>query len=68
MFEDTREAKEHEWLPYVKNDLLSTIFCFARCTLGMDELTNFARKNSLTLPSLAKKYFNNFRDEKHEPI
>ena len=25
-------------------------------------------KNSLTLPSLADKYFNNSRDEKDEPI
>ena len=34
----------------------------------MEELTNFDMKNSLTLPSLANKYFNSLRDEKDEPI
>ena len=46
---------ENEWLPYVKNDLLSTAFCYARYTMGMEELTGFVMKNSLTLPSLANK-------------
>ena len=27
IYEDTWEAGEHEWLPYVKNDVLSTAFC-----------------------------------------
>ena len=34
----------------------------------MEELTGFAMKNSLTLPSLANKFFNNLRDENDEPI
>ena len=34
----------------------------------MEELTNFSMKNSLTLPFLAKKYFNCLRDENDEPI
>ena len=66
--EDTYEAKENEWLPYVKNDVLSTAFCYARYTMGMEELTEFGMKNSLTLPSLANKYFNSLRDEDDEPI
>ena len=53
IYEDTYEAKENEWLPYVKNDVLSTAFCYARYTMGMEELTEFGMKNSLTLPSLA---------------
>ena len=65
--EDTCEAKENEWLPYVKNDVLSTAFSYARYMMGMEELTNFSMKNSLTLPSLAKKYFNSLRDENDEP-
>ena len=34
----------------------------------MEELTGFGMKNSLTLPSLANKYFNSLRDENDEPI
>ena len=34
----------------------------------MEELTNFSMKNSLTLPSLANKYLNSFRDENDEDI
>ena len=34
----------------------------------MEELTNFGVKKSLTLPSLANKYFNNLRNENDEPI
>ena len=45
-FEDIWEARENEWLPYVKNDLLSTVFCYARYTMGMQEWTNFGMRNS----------------------
>ena len=31
--------------------------------MGMEELTGFGMKNSLTLPSLANKFFNSLRDE-----
>ena len=34
----------------------------------MEELTGFVMKNSLTLPSLANKFFNSLRDENDEPI
>ena len=36
--------------------------------MSMEELTGFGMKNSLTLPSLANKYFNSLRDENEEPI
>ena len=68
IFEDTWEARENEWLPYVKSDVLLTAFCYARYTMGMEELTEFGMKNSLTLPSLANKYFNSLRGENDEPI
>ena len=68
IYKDTWEEKENEWLPYLKNDVLSTAFCYARYTMGMEELTNFGMKNSLTLPSLANKYFNSLRDENDKPI
>ena len=68
IFEDNWEEKENEWLHYLKNDVLSTAFSYARYSKGMEELTGFGMKNSLTLPSLANKYFNNLREEKDEPI
>ena len=68
IFEDTWEARENEWLTYVKKDVLSTAFCYARYTMGMEELTGFGMKNSLTLPSLANKYFITLRHENDEPI
>ena len=36
--------------------------------MGMEKLTNFGMKNSITLPSLANNYFNSLRDENDEPI
>ena len=67
IYKDTWEEKENEWLPYVKNNVVSTVFCYARYTMGMEELTVFGMKNSVT-PSLANIYFNNLRDEDDEPI
>ena len=55
-------------MSYVKNDVLSTAFCYARYTMGTEDLANFGMKNSLTLPSLANKIFNSLRDENDEPI
>ena len=66
IFEDNWEEKENEWLPYLKNDVLSTAFSYARYSKRMEELTGFGMKNSL--PSLANKYFNSLRDENDEPI
>ena len=54
-YEDKWEEQENEWLPYVKNGVLSTAFCYARYTMGMDKINGFGMKNSLTLPSLANK-------------
>ena len=36
--------------------------------MGMEELTNFGMKSSLTFPSLANKCFNSLSDENDEPI
>ena len=68
IFEDNWEEKENEWLPYLKNDVLSTVFSYARYSKRMEELTGFGMKNCLTLPSLANEYFNSLRDESDEPI
>ena len=68
ILEDKWEEKENEWLPYLKDDVLSTAFSYSRYSKGMEELTGFGMKNSLTLPSLANKYFNSLRDENDEPM
>ena len=57
-----------ECLNYVKNDLLSPAFCYARKIMGLKELTIFRIKSVLTLPSLANRYFNSLKDENDEPI
>ena len=62
------EEKQNERLPYLKNDVLSTAFSFARYAKGMEESTGFGMKNSLTLRSLANKYFNSLSDENEELI
>ena len=36
--------------------------------MGVEELTGFGMKNSITLARLGKKYFNILRDENEEPI
>ena len=53
--EDAWEDKEHKWLPYLENDVLSTAFSYARDQKCIEELTGFGMKNSLTLSRLAKK-------------
>ena len=68
IFEDTWEARENERLPHVQNDVLSIAFINARYTMEMEEVTNFGLKNSLTLPSLAIKYFSCLKDENDELI
>ena len=51
-----------------KNDVLPTAFSYARYSKGMENMAGFGRKNSLTLLSLAKVYFNSLRDENDEPV
>ena len=57
IYGETWEDKENEWLPYLKNDVLSTVFSYARYVKGMEEVTKFGVKSGLTLPSLAKNTF-----------
>ena len=68
IFEDNWEEKENEWLPYPKNNVLSTVFSYARYSKGMEELTGFGMKNSLSLLALANKFFKSLRDESDEPL
>ena len=68
IYEENWGEKENEWLPYLENDVLSTAFYYARYAKGMEELTGFGMKNSLTLLSWANKCFNSLWDENDEPI
>ena len=68
IFEYTCEDKESEWLPCLRNDVLSIAFSYAIYSKAMEQLTGFAMKNSLILHSLANNYFNSLGDEDDEPI
>ena len=60
--------KKDIWLPYVKNDVLCTSYCYARYSKAMEEITGFSMKDCLSLPGLGWKYFNSLRTEEDEPI
>ena len=68
LFDDTWENKECEWLPYPKNDVLSTAFSHASFSKSIEEITGSGMKKSITLPSFANKYFNSLRDESDQPF
>ena len=65
---DNYKDKIDEWLPYVKNDVLSTAFSYARYIKAMEELTGFSMKDCLSVPGLGLKSFNSLRTEEDEPI
>ena len=48
--------------------MLSTAFSYARYSKGLEKLTGFGMKNTLTLTSLANKFFNSLRDENDESV
>ena len=65
---DNYEDKKDEWLDYVKQDVLCTAFSYARYCTGMEEITGFSMKDSLSAPRLGWKYFNSSRKEEDEPV
>ena len=62
------KEKRSKWLPYVKNDVLCTAYCYARFCRAMQEIPGFSMKDCLSLPGLGLKYFNSIRTEDDEPI
>ena len=60
--------KKDEWLDYVRKYVLCTVFGYARYSKGMEKITGYEMKNSLTLPSLGWKNLTSLRDESDEPI
>ena len=65
---DNYKDKKDIWLPYVKMDVLSTSYCYARYCGATHEITGFSMKDCLGLPGLGFKYFNSLRTEQDEPI
>ena len=59
--------KKDIWLPYVKMDVLSTSFCYARYSKAMEEITGFSMEGCLSLPGLGFKNFNSLRTDHDEP-
>ena len=60
--------KRNEWLPYVKNDVLFTVFSYARYCEATIEITGFSMKDCLSLLGPGGKKFNSLRNEDDEPI
>ena len=60
--------KKDIWLPYVKMDVLSTSYCYARYSKAMQEITGFSKKDCLSLPGLGFIFFNSLRTDKDELI
>ena len=60
--------KKDIWLPYVKMDVLSTSYCYARYFEAVQEITGFSVKDCLSLPGLGFKYFNSLRTDQDEQI
>ena len=50
LMEKIGEIKKDERLPYVKNDVLCTAYCYARYNKCKEELTGFSMKDCLSLP------------------
>ena len=65
---DNYKDKKDIWLPYVKNDVLCTSYCYAKYIKAMEEITGFSMKDCFSLPGLGWKYFNSLRTKEDEPI
>ena len=60
--------KKDIWLPYVKMDVLSTSYCYARYSKAVQEITGFPKEYCLSLPGLGFKSFNSLRTGQDELI
>ena len=68
IYKDTWESKLSEWEPYLKMDILSLAFIYARYSLNMSSITGFGMKDCLSLHSLGWKHFISSRTPSDEPI
>ena len=55
VYSDTWKDRKHEWLDYIKNDVLCTNFCYARYIKAMEEITEFSMKDCLSQPGLGRR-------------
>ena len=60
--------KKDEWLDFVKQDVLCTVFSYARYCEAMEEIAGFSKKDSESAPGLGWKNFKSLRTEEDEPI
>ena len=58
VYADSWKKRKHEWVDFVKNDVLYTAFSYARYSKAMEKNTRFGKKDCLSLPGLGWKYFN----------
>ena len=65
---DTWKDKKHEWLVYVKNDVICTSFSYARYSKALEKFTGFSMKDCVSRLGLGWKYLKSLRTEEHEPI
>ena len=59
--------KVNGWI-MLKTRYYVLVFCCARYSKAMVEITVFSMKDCLILPGLGWKYFNSLRTEEDEPI
>ena len=62
------KRKKDESVGYVKNEVLSTAFSYARYYKAMEEFTGFTMKDCISLPGQSWKNFHSLREEEDEPI
>ena len=60
--------KKDEWLDYVRQDVLCTVFNYARYCKAMEEITGVSMKDSLGAPGLGWKLFSSLGDETDEQV
>ena len=65
---DNWKQKKNEWLDCVKNDVVCTVFSYARYSKAMEDITGFSMKECLSLPGLGWKYSISLRTEEDESI
>ena len=58
--------KKGESLDYGKQDVLRTVFSYARYCKAIQEITEFSRKDCLSAPGLGWKFFECLRDKNDE--
>ena len=60
--------KINNWLPYVKNDVLCTVFSYGSFCKAMQEITGLSMKDCSSVSGLGIKYCNSLRTDQDEPI